>query len=122
MIVARVGRLSHPDADPANGNWGGREPDGRDTALSLLDEAEWEILPDALCGRANGIVTGEELNGILARVRVAPRDADGFHALNVRQIEENPLRIPGVIFAGELVREIGLLFQYVCESPSVRRE
>ena len=68
MIVARVGGLSHPDADPANGNWGGSEAEGRDSALSLLDEAEWEILPDALCGRANGIVTGEELNGILAGV------------------------------------------------------
>src|SRR5437763_775534 len=120
MIVARVGGLSHPDADPANGNWGGREADGRGSTFSLLDEAEWEILPDAFRGRADRIFPGEELNGILARVRVAPRDADSFHALNVGQIEEHPLRIPGVIFAGELVREIRIAFP-VCMRITVRQ-
>ena len=40
------------------------------------------------------------------RVGLAPRDANAVDGLGLRQIEDDPLRMEGVTFAGEMLGEI----------------
>src|SRR5260370_37729429 len=79
---------------------------GFSTALASGDSALRKWLPDAAGRRFDGIVAGPILDDVVRSVRLAPRDANTVDGLRLRQIEQDPLRMKAVAFAGEMLGEI----------------
>src|SRR5260370_32972588 len=79
---------------------------GFSTALVSGDSALRKCLQDAAGRRFDGIVAGPILDDVVRSVRLAPRDANTVDGLRLRQIEQDPLRMKAVAFAGEMLGEI----------------
>src|SRR5260370_11852523 len=79
---------------------------GFSPALASGDSALRKCLPDAAGRRFEGIVAGPILDDVVRSVRLAPRDANTVDGLRLRQIEQDPLRMKAVAFAGEMLGEI----------------
>src|SRR5260370_148388 len=79
---------------------------GFSPALVSGDSALRKCLQDAAGRRFDGIVAGPILDDVVRSVRLAPRDANTVDGLRLRQIEQDPLRMKAVAFAGEMLGEI----------------
>ncbi len=108
MGVAGVGGLGHPDAQEPGGDWQMRKGESGFAPCSVGDAASWESYPTALSCVAHGIGAGEVLHEIFARVRIGPIDANGVDLLNGGQVDDNPLRVHGIILASKRFGQVGI--------------
>ena len=94
--IAGVGRLGHPDANETHRLTG--TATRRIVSVWPLPAADGTLrkcLPDAACGRFDGIVAGPILDDVVRGIGLAPRDANAVNGLRLRQIEHDPLRMQG---------------------------
>src|SRR5215470_10216481 len=56
-----------------------------------------------MCDR---LLTGPVLHAVVLRIWIGPRDPDGVDGKRIREVDNDPLRVQRVVFAGELFRQI----------------
>src|SRR5271157_1589206 len=108
MTVAGVRGLGHPDADPADRDRPGDEFQRDGSTLAFGDVAERKRLPRAF-GRAviEGLeLASPELYRVAFGVMVRPCDADRIDVNLAAQVNNDPLRMQRVVFAGESLGQV----------------
>ena len=108
--VTRVRGFRHPDAQVANRHGNRAEGVRLRSALAVLDCAPGECNPRSLGGLRDGLFAGPVLHQVALGVGVGPGNANGIDRQRVRKIDDHPLRMRRVLFAGERLRQIGIAF------------
>src|SRR5262249_2077946 len=108
VSVTSVGGPCHPNSNELNGHGSGSQLQGDGSTLPVGYCAAGESLPNALSCLFDRIVTIPILNQIFFRVGLCPVNANGIDLLLVSEVEDDPLRIVGVVFASERLGQIGI--------------
>ena len=110
MGVAGVGRIRHQNANKSDRDELIRQMYGLDTTLPGGDLTVREGHPCSLGGGAEGISSGPILDKIASRVGGGPVDPDGVDIFVIAQVDDGPLGMNGIGFAGESGGEVGIAF------------
>ena len=102
--VASVGGGTHEDANELRGDGDGGELEDGAATFAVGDGAAGEGLPNAGGGFANAVFAGEILDDEIGGVRFGPVDANGGNFARLGKIENDPLRMERIGFAGEMFR------------------
>ena len=110
MRVAGVGRLRHPDAKVSHRHRQRGQTNRDLSTLAVGHRAAGVRLPDGFGNVAPRIVLAArpELHAVILRVRFGPCDADGVDLMQTTQIDDHPLRMQRIVFAGEAASQIGI--------------
>src|ERR1700720_3145137 len=76
-----------------------------------------ECLPDPASLGLDGIISGPVLDRIARGMGLDPCYANAVHLLKLCQINDNPLRMQGITFASETLREIRIALPIGAEVP-----
>src|ERR1700691_252227 len=104
--ITGIRRRGHPDADETHSYRGCDEPNSFGASRAGADVTLRKGLPDAASRRSDGIISGPILGDVAGRKRFSPRDASAVDGLRLREIEDDPLRMQRITFAGEMFGEI----------------
>ena len=106
MRSASIRRLGHQNAQKADWNRSGIQTKNVRSSIAVFKHPQGKGLPYSARGPVHGIVPGPVLHHKFGGVGFAPLDLNAVDLLDLREIDNDPLRMQRIAFAGKALRKI----------------